>query len=350
MRILQLIDTLNAGGAERMAVNIANTFSHNNLSNALVITRPPYLLLNHLNSQTKLFTGNKKNRWDIRSFMQILKFVNYYNPDIIHAHSTSILWGCFLKILNPKVKLIWHDHYGNRKSANNNNIHRLLSLLMYGIITVNDSLTEFHRSKMFIRKDRILYIANFPLLNLHSGVKKNPNTLVINANLTPVKDHLTLLKALVIIKNRNIKFTLLIIGKEVDSSYSNELREFTTKMKLFDQVIFKGQSSNIEPFLAEASIGILTSVSEGLPVSLLEYGMAGLAVISTNVGQCAKVLENGEFGWIISPKNVEQLADTIEYLLKNPEQSKIKARKFQHHISERYSAMRFLEKYILFLG
>ena len=54
-------------------------------------------------------------------------------------------------------------------------------------------------------------------------------------------------------------------------------------------------------FLHGADCGVLSSVSEGLPVSLLEYGMAGLPVIVTDVGQCAEVVGNGRFGRVVPP-------------------------------------------------
>lgn len=349
MKVIQLIDSLEIGGAERMCVNIANTFSANNISNAIVVTRPPYTLRNQLNSQTQLFTAHKNSRWDVFSFRQIHKFIRHYKPDVIHAHSTTILWACFLKILNPKVTLLWHDHFGNRSMASDNFIHRLLSFFLFGIITVNESLTQFHREKMFVPENRIQYIPNFPSLDMPSSVQKEPSTMIINANFIPVKDHLTLLKALALVKTRGIPFTLIMIGKEVDTAYTRQLKEFTEAHELTNSVVFKGQISTIEPFLAQASIGVLTSLSEGLPVSMLEYGMAGLAVVCTDVGQCSTVLGKGKFGWIIPPSNVEQLADTLEQLLKHPEQAQIKAKKFQYHVSENYSAGRFLQEYQLFL-
>ena len=67
--------------------------------------------------------------------------------------------------------------------------------------------------------------------------------------------------------------------------------------------------------LSQSTIGVLSSKSEGLPLALLEYGLAGLPVIATNVGDCNKVISNRKEGILIEPKNDKVLAEAlIEYI------------------------------------
>jgi glycosyltransferase involved in cell wall biosynthesis len=350
MKIIQLVDSLELGGTERMCVNIANGLSSRGIENAVVVTRRPYTLTSRLNRNTSLLTCHKKSRWDIATFIRVFRFIRNENPQFIHAHSTTLLWACIIKMLRPNIKLIWHDHYGNRKQAKDNLIHTLLSPFITTIIGVNDDIIQWHTQNMYVKKDSIVCLPNFATLNQFDFSSRNAHTIVMNANLLPVKDHFTLLKALAILHKQEIPFKVLLIGKEVDPGYVLELKTMINKLDLVDKVVLLGQVNEIEPVLAEASIGVLSSTSEGLPLSILEYGLAGLAVVSTDVGQCGFVLGNGEYGWLVQPKQPDQLASQLITVLNKPLLAAAKSKKFKEHIEMHYSEQAFINKYILHIN
>ena len=83
---------------------------------------------------------------------------------------------------------------------------------------------------------------------------------------------------------------------------------------------------------------MISSESEGLPLALIEYGMAGLAAVSTCVGQCAEVLDNGAAGILVPPKNPRALADALVMLLQSPEQCRVLSGRFAQRVQQNYSA------------
>ena len=109
MKILQLIDTLRLGGAERMAVNIANVLSEQNYENVLVVTRANGPLAEFFPTKTIYLQLQKKSSFDFISFYKLLNFIKKEKPTVFHAHSTSIYWGILIKLFYPSLKLIWHD-------------------------------------------------------------------------------------------------------------------------------------------------------------------------------------------------------------------------------------------------
>lgn len=350
MKIIQIVDSLEMGGTERMCVNIANGLSSSGINNVVVVTRRPYTLSGRLNQHTTLFTCNKKNRWDISSFIRIYRFISKEKPQIIHAHSTTLLWACIIKILKPSIRLIWHDHYGNRKHAPDNFIHIILSVFINGIVAVNDEITNWHIKNMSVKNESIVCLSNFAMLHQVDMTKRIVNTMVMNANLIPVKDHFTLLRALGILHQQQIPFKLYLIGKEVDVAYVLQVKNMIQQLHLSDNVILLGQVNDIETILGEASIGILSSTSEGLPVSLLEYGLAGLAVIATDVGQCGKVLGMGEYGWVVPTQQPKLLAEILLTILNNPKIAAEKANKLNTHIKLFYSEKSFMHNYLLLVN
>ena len=87
--------------------------------------------------------------------------------------------------------------------------------------------------------------------------------------------------------------------------------------------------------LANSTIGILTSLSEGLPVSLLEYASLNLPVVCTDVGQCKEVVGNN--GWIVPSKDVQAFSKALQELIDNKESLNEKAQALHQRVLELYS-------------
>ena len=122
MKVLQLIDSLEAGGAERVAVNYANGLVNYLDGSYLCATRAEGILKFGLSNTAGYLFLNKKSTIDIKAIKFLNEFIRKNKIDIIHAHSSSFFLGTIIKILNPKLKLIWHDHYGNRVNDSFNHI------------------------------------------------------------------------------------------------------------------------------------------------------------------------------------------------------------------------------------
>jgi len=78
-----------------------------------------------------------------------------------------------------------------------------------------------------------------------------------------------------------------------------------------------GWQTNIERVLSAADIVVLTSDNEGTPLSLIQAGMVGLPVVTTNVGSVSEVVL-GDVTGIITGLDVQQIADALENLVSNP--------------------------------
>jgi glycosyltransferase involved in cell wall biosynthesis len=78
--------------------------------------------------------------------------------------------------------------------------------------------------------------------------------------------------------------------------------------------LLPGQS-DITSLLHQSSLLVLSSIQEGLPNVVLEAMAAGLPVVATDVGGLPEVVQQGETGWLVAPKDVPALADAISHLL-----------------------------------
>ena len=110
--VIQIIDSLNTGGAEVLAVNIANGLYKKGINSHLCTTRKEGLLLNNIYEGVGYLFLNKKKVFDFNAIIKLKNYLTKNNIKIIHAHSTSVFFAFFIKIISPGIKIIWHDHYG----------------------------------------------------------------------------------------------------------------------------------------------------------------------------------------------------------------------------------------------
>lgn len=358
MKVIQIVDSLRVGGTERMSVNIANAMSDAHIENQLLVSRSGRALDKFLNQQGNVSYFEKNSRFDIKVFIKVNRVVKALNPAVLHCHSSSIYWGVLLKILNPQIKLIFHDHYGFSENIkfNDRALLRYSSRWIDGVIAVNDKLMNWAHKAMNLKSENIIQLDNFPYLTEVSVDKRIKKTIVHLANFRPQKDHATLIKAIHLLlqqeeyNSENLE-VLLVGDNSIDTVYRQTVVDLIARLDLGDVIKVVGPSDDVAGLLAEAHLGVLSSVSEGLPVSLLEYGLSGLPVVCTNVGQCAKVLKEGELGWLVPPGDAPALSDAIQEALDNKEgQTDLHTTGLKSYVKSHFGPGNFINKYKSFIS
>jgi len=118
--------------------------------------------------------------------------------------------------------------------------------------------------------------------------------------------------------NRKDKY-LVLVG---DGPLKQKLVKYADGLEVGDKVYFTGWREDVADILNIFDIFVLTSFSEGLPISLLEAMSMGLPCIATRVGGIPEVLKDDTFGKLVSPDNTEQLLDAINDMSCNMEKAK----------------------------
>lgn len=355
MRIVQIIDSLEAGGAERMAVNYANALAGKISFSGLIATRKEGMLLNQINEKVSYLFLSKKGKIDILAVFRLREYLKINKVDLIQAHSSSFFIAVLVKLTFPKIKIIWHDHYGIsqdltlRKSLS----LKLGSFFFTGVVSVNTALKTWAESYLwcsgFINLPNFIEeTSNFSDSFLLKGFKGS--RIICVANLRAQKNHELLINAAHLIKDKFPDWSFHLLGKDFKDSYSASLHKKVSDLNLQENVFFYGAVKNVGAALEQADIAVLPSLSEGLPLAVLEYGLYKLPVIATNVGEISKVIISEKEGLIVESNNLNQLVQSIQKLIENKSCRVEKGVALYEFTQLNYSEESIMKDYVLWLN
>ncbi|MTH17561.1 glycosyltransferase [Flavobacterium sp. LC2016-01] len=355
MRIVQIIDSLEAGGAERMAVNYANALSKEIEFSGLIATRREGLLLNQIDEKVTYLFLNKKKRIDFKAVFAVRAYIKKHAIDVIHAHSSSFFLAVLVKCIFPKIKIVWHDHYGiSQNLAERKNIGlKIGSLFFEGSIAVNSALKNWAESYLKIKN--VVYFPNFidEIVDSQKGslLKGNDNKRIICvANLRPQKNHELLIKAAHLIKQKYPDWTFHFFGKDFHDSHSEKIKNLIAELKLEESVFLYGTVNNVGSVLKQSEIAVLPSLSEGLPLAILEYGLYKKAVVATNVGQISEIISSDKEGFLVDSNDLGQFTQSILRLIENENERVQKGLSLHHIVESKYSQKSILKDYLQWLN
>lgn len=320
MRVVQIIDSLETGGAEKMAVNYANALAERIEFSGLIATRKEGLLKSQISENVTYFFLGRKRGFDLKAVFKMRNYLKKNKVQIIHAHSSSFFIAILTKLTMPKIEIVWHDHYGISQDLElrKNLILKFSSLFFSGIISVNLSLQKWAQSYLNCKK--VIYLPNFIQSSNSFSIPfqlkgEEGKRIICVANLRAQKNHGLLIDGAFQIHQKFPYWTFHLVGKDFHNEYSDKLIHRVKELNLCETVFFYGALENTHNLLKQCQIGVLTSFSEGLPLAVLEYGLAGLPVVATNVGEVSGIIHSTEMGFLIESNNLNQFVSSVEKLI-----------------------------------
>ena len=167
---------------------------------------------------------------------------------------------------------------------------------------------DFHTEQQVVPK------AEF-LRSLGLDYKEGDVVAGIAARLTPVKDYPTLLRAMKLAVEQAPNLKLVAAG---DGEDKEKLTALVKELGLEQNVCFAGWVKDTASFFRSIDMNLLTSTTEGFPYVLPEGARAKRATIASNVGGVPVIVEDGRTGLLFEPGDVQQLAEHLVTLAKDP--------------------------------
>lgn len=252
--------------------------------------------------------------------------------DIIKSH-----W------VGDDFKKIWIDYFYFLSKIAYKYSDKIISLFKY-----NGDL----QMSLGAPKDRTFVVSNGVDIDRFSTIKKEKTEKFIIGSIlriVPIKDVKMMIKAFKIATNTIKDVELYLIGPyEEDPDYYEECKELVDNLKLNSQIIFTGKV-DVMDYLGRLDIFLLSSISEGQPLSILEAMSAKIPIIATDVGDCRGILidhkEIGHAGVIVPPTSYTAMAKEIITLYKNKSRLKLLGERGYEIVNKYYRSDKFLRKY-----
>ena len=172
----------------------------------------------------------------------------------------------------------------------------------------------------------------------------HPPTIALIGRVVPIKDVKSFIHATDLLRNKIPNLRSFVLGSyDEDPEYYEECRELVSYYNLDDVLIMPGRV-DVAQYLSEIDLIVLTSISEGQPLSILEGGAAGIPCITTDVGSCSEVVygKSAEIpplgpGGVICPlSNPEAIAREAYHLLTSPETYRTYSQAIQERVKTYY--------------
>jgi len=350
--IVHLIYRLDIGGLERVMLNCINQMQVDNLTHVIISLTDANNFAQSEHNYIQVYCLGKKEGSDLGIHYKLYKLLKTLSPDIIHTYNLPTIEYHPVAWL-AGIKGHIHAEHGRDigdpegLNAKHNFLRRIMSYFIHRYICVSNDLYQWLINKVGIDSKKSLLIQNGINTERFNLPKSTSNQLrlTIVARITPVKDHQNLLKAFVLLnKKLDVKNMpkLSIVG---DGEQRQQLEEFCEHNNL-STVEFLGARDDIEDILANTDVFVLSSIAEGIPMTILEAMSAKTPVISTNVGGVSEVVKDGVEGYLVEKSNPKALSQAIMHYIKQPELLTIHGENARIKVFERFNEKKMVQAYL----
>ena len=355
LRVAQLIETDGPGGAERVVVHLARALQEG--GGQSIVFLPPRgegwieselegsgVAIDHFHLDRPLSSTCAQDLAD--SFTK-------HRIDVAHSHEFSMaVYGAWAA-RRAGIPHVITMHGGRYYAAR---LRRRIALgaavrASARTVAVSSGLAGHLRRDLWLSSSRVMMIPNGvpyatpPNVTLREELHLGPDDrlMVAIGNLYPVKGHRHLIDAFGLLAHRHPTLHCAIGGR---GHLDADLEALSRDRGLASRLHLLGLRSDVPAVLAAADLFVQPSLSEGLPLALLEAMQASLPIVATDVGEVPVALGFGEAGLLVPPGSPGALAAAIDSLLNDPLRAHMLGERAGARARAEYGVSRMADRYI----
>ena len=237
------------------------------------------------------------------------------SPDVVHLHNpTPTIYGAFAarKAGVPSIVSTRHSLIAKPRRLVRELKYAIAATCCDWVVGICDATVKNLKDLHTIPARKIVRVYNGALPLQRAPEEQWPSksgfTLLYVGRLAPVKNHGLLLNAF---REAHVSMPDLRLWMVGDGSERKMLESLAAQLGITEQVTFWGEQLDVAPFFSAADTFIMSSTSEGLPMSLLQGFSLGLPAIVTNVGGMAEAIRLAKAGFTVSVRSPSEMADAI---------------------------------------
>lgn len=340
--VAQVVDTLELGGKERVAVTLANELAARGYESHLICTRAFGPLRSSVSPDVHAWSAERSWRGDLAGLRRLARHFDACHIALAHTHNEGASYLVRLARLlaaHPPLQVV-HDHRGHiLDSLKHVWLDRLFLSGVDGFIAVSEQLHSRAARLLGLPPQRCRLVPNGIELPALTPYSDGPPTVVQVANLQEPKGHRTAIRAAARLRERIPELRWICVGRVREGSpYVTEVRRLIREADLSDCVELAGASSDVASYLRRAQVGVLTSDAEGLPLALIEYLGAGLPVVTTEVGEGPRLIAEAGAGHVVPRGDPDAVADAVYQLLSDRSAARTRGEAGRRYATRNFSS------------
>lgn len=253
---------------------------------------------------------------DVRAVRQLAGMIRAYAPDLVTCHSSKagIIGRLAARVAGTPCIFTVHgwafiDTVPQPIRGTYKLLERICARLAKRVICVSEQVRQMGIDTG-VDPAKLVVVHN-GMADLPAEYRADPGTepprAIMVARFASPKDHATVIRAMALVPE--LRLDLVGNGPDEDAA-----RALAHEVGVSDRVAFLGVRTDVPELLAQSQIFVLSSLSEGFPISTLEAMRAGLPAVVANVGGAGEAVRDGETGFLFERANPEALAGHLRRL------------------------------------
>jgi glycosyltransferase involved in cell wall biosynthesis len=320
--VCQVLHTLHVGGAEVLAARLARQLRDSYRFLFVCLDEAGTLGEELRGEGFPVHVLHRRPGLDLRLAWRLGRLLRHERVSLLHAHQyTPFFYALAGRLLGGRIPVLFTEHgrhypdYPRRKRML---VNRLCLRRRDRVVGVGEAVRRALIANEGLAPERVSVIYNGVPLPAHPGDRDAARqamgvgpadfVLIQVARLDYLKDHATAIRTLERVVAQRPEAKLVLVGEGPEQA---KIEAEVKQRGLTEQVRFLGLRSDVARLLPAADAFLLTSISEGIPLTVIEAMLAGLPVVSTNVGGVGEIVTDGETGLLAPSGDDAALADRV---------------------------------------
>ena len=338
MKVMHVTFDMRIGGTEMVIKNIIEGNTDASIEMSIFCIEAP---LGPWGEQLKdegvaISTKARKPGFDVSIIRALRAHIKDKEIDVVHCHQyTPWVYGTLAALFTP-AKVIFTEHgrfYPDSTTWKRKLVNPLLFRFTHVVTAISEATKQAVATFEHIPSNKIKTIyngikplnsdsANSAALKLELKFPRAAKVLGTVARLDPIKNHVMLIRAFSIICNQVPETYLVIVG---DGEMRQTLELLSEELNLGDRVRFIGYKTNPTDYINLFDVFVLSSLSEGTSMTLLEAMSLSKPCVVTDAGGNPEIVKHMVSGLVVENDNAKAFSDAIFLLLNAPQKQAIMA-------------------------
>jgi glycosyltransferase involved in cell wall biosynthesis len=333
IKVLHILDSLNRGGAEIMALDLCRNARANGLQLAFVATGGGDLEEDFRNSGVEFFRLQRRLPVDLSLAAQLRKIITERQIDVVHSHQPVEALHLYLATRGMRVKRVLTLH-GIYPGTKNDLVLRFVLPRTDACIVVSREVLRVVRNRGVSASGKFVVVNNgVDAARLETserdlrgtlGLAEEELLLGMVGNFHPVaqKDQLTVCRALIRVLPHLPRAQFVFVGgrSEAAPHLFDDCVSFCRDQGLADRVHFLGKRSDIGNIIGSLNMFVLSTRREGSPISVIEAMLLGVPLVLSDIPPLREVSNEGKYAVLFKTGEADDLATRLIRLADDPDE------------------------------